>query len=104
MAESDSFGLLGEVSVNEPQEIYTIDDVLGDDALGLLDDGATVEADPNDIFRLTHVSKPIDMPDHIAKRKQCKEFEQFEPLFKQIHADLIAKKKVTRSFTSERCV
>lgn len=102
LAELDAFNLLGEVEVPEPKEINTIDDVLEDDVLGLLGDNDSDEADPNDIFQLTNVPKSIDMPDHIAKRKPCKEFEQFEPLFKRIHADLASKEKIMKPFTSER--
>lgn len=102
LTEFDVFGLLADVKLPEVKEINNVDDVLQEDPLGLLNDNIFEEADPNEIFTLKNVSKPIDKPDHIAKRKQCKEFEQFEPLFKQNHADLVSKKKVTRPFTSER--
>ena len=104
LAEFDTFHLLGDVIIPEPKEIHTIDDVLEGDALGLLGNGNgwSAEAEPDDIFTLKNIPKSIDMPDYIAKRKPCNEFEQFEPLFKQNHADLVSKKKVTRQFTSER--
>ncbi|MCD4719633.1 MAG: GIY-YIG nuclease family protein [Desulfobacula sp.] len=84
------------------KEINTIVDVLEDDALGLLGGEVSGEADPNDIFTLRNVPKPIDMPEYIAKRKPCDKFEQFEPLFKQNHVCLASKKKILRPFTSER--
>ena len=99
LSEYDALNLLGDVTIPEPKEINTIDDVLGDDVLGLLGGN---EADPNDIFTIKHIPKSIDMPDHIARRKPCKEFDQFEPLFKQNHADLKSGKKVLKAFTSER--
>ena len=102
LAEFDTFNLLANVKPPEPKELNTIDDVLEDDAIGLIGDDVSNEADPNDIFTLRNVPKSINMPEHIAKRKPCEEFEQFEPLFKRIHADLASKKKVMRSFTSER--
>lgn len=102
LAECDTFHLLDDVSMPEPQEIHTIDDVLEGDALGLLGNGVSAEADPDDIFTLKNIPKSIDMPDYIAKRKPCEGFEQFEPLFKQNQADLASRKKVTRPFTSER--
>jgi len=101
LAEFDAFKLLGEVVMPEPKEINTIDDVLEDDALGLLGENISDEADPNDIFTLKNVPKSINMPDHIAKRKPCKEFDQFAPLFKRYHADLKSGEKKTRRFTSE---
>ena len=101
LAGFDQFALLAEVSVQEQEEVYTVDDILGDDPLGLLDD-ADEETDLADIFRLVNVPKSVAAPDFIAKRKQCKEFAQFEPLFKQVHADLLTKKATTRPFTSGR--
>jgi len=97
----DVFGLLDDVAEDVPVEINTIDDVLEHDTLGLLDDSETGETDPSDIFQLTHVPKSIDKPDYVAKRKKCAEFEDFESLFKKVHAELIAKKKTTIPFTSE---
>ncbi len=102
LAELDTFDLLGTMTVEEPKDIYSIDDVLRDDSLGLLGDESAAEEDGDDIFTLKHVARSIDMPDLIAKRKPCKEFNQFEPLFKSVHAELVLKKKVTRPFTSER--
>ncbi|MCP4266835.1 MAG: GIY-YIG nuclease family protein [Candidatus Brocadiaceae bacterium] len=102
LTKFDIFNLLSDVIISEPKEINTIDDVLEGDALGLLGGGISDEADPNDIFTLRNVPKSIEMPDHIAKRKPCKGFDQFEPLFRQNHADLASKKKTMRSFISER--
>lgn len=102
LAEYDVFKLLDDVQHPEPKEINSIDDVLEDDALGLLGGDISDETDPNDIFTLRNVPKTIDMPDHIAKRQPCKEFEQFEPLFKQVHAELASREKVIRPFKSEK--
>ncbi len=102
LADFDTFNLLDNVKKTEPKEINAIDDVLEDDVLGLLDGDVPEEADPNDIFTLKNIPKTIDMPDHIAKRKPCEEFEQFEPLFKRIHADLASRKKVSTRFNSEK--
>ena len=102
LAKFDAFGLLVEVKMPEQKEISTIDDVLQDDALGLLGDDLSSESDSDDIFTLKNVTKSIVMPDHIAKRKPCAEFEKFEPLFKKNHADLVFKEKVMVPFTSER--
>lgn len=89
------------VDVPQPEDIETVDDILEHDVFGLLDDVSTDEADPNEIFKLKNVRKPTKMPDHVAKRKPCKEFDQFEPLFKQYQAELASGKKVLRRFTSE---
>lgn len=102
LAEFDAFNLLANVKHPEPKELNTIDDILEDDTLGLLGSDVADEADPNDIFTLRNVPKSINMPDHIATRKPCEEFEQFEPLFKQNHADLASGGKIMIPFTSER--
>lgn len=96
LAEYDEFALLGEPENVEPVELNTVEDVLEHDTLGLLDDSA------EGIFTLTHVSKPVDRPEYVARRKKCEEFDQFELLFKAIHAGLKSKEKVTRPFKSER--
>ena len=85
--EYDEFNLLGEVTVADPAAIETIDDVLGGDILGLLGD-APSEGDPEDIFVLRNVPEVQSKPDYVAKRKACAEFDQFEPLFKHVHAQL----------------
>jgi len=64
LAEFDTFNLLANVKHPEPKELNTIDDVLEDDALGLIGGDVSDEADPNDIFILRNVPKSINMPDH----------------------------------------
>ncbi len=102
LAEYDTHGLLSDVVAFEPKEINTIDDVLGDDVLGLLDSDLSGESDPIDIFKLRNVPKSIEMPDHIARRKPCQDFERFEQLFTQCHADLVSGNKELRKFTGEQ--
>lgn len=82
-------------------EINSVEDILADDILGLLDPN-NEEAIAADIFTLKNVSKPAAKPDHVAKREPCKEFDKFEPLFKQANADLKSGIKKTVGFKSER--
>lgn len=98
----DEFNLLAVSKLAEIKSISSVDDILGSDALGVLDDEISEAAHAESIFTLTHVKAAPKMPDYIAKRKPCKEFAQFEPLFKAIHADLSTRKKVTRPFNSEK--
>lgn len=66
----------------EPEPPGSIEEAADDDPLGLLDG-------PADIYALRNVPKePAAQPDKIAQRKPCKDFEQFEPLFKQCHAEI----------------
>jgi hypothetical protein len=80
LAEADKFNLLKI----EKKEINSLEDIFADDSLGLLDDG------PEDIFNLKHVKK-IDeraAADFVARRKPCKDFKKYEPLFQELKNDL----------------
>jgi len=92
LLDLDEFGLL--VPVKKPE---SIDDILEGDALNLL--GGDNE---DSIFNLRHVPQNIESPDYIANREPCKDFDRFEPLFKQCHADLQSKKRVLRPFVNEQ--
>ena len=100
LKEHDEHYLLGDVVIPDPAAIETIDDVLSGDALGLL--GDPPEDDPESIFVLKHVTKSSpNKADHIARRKACKEFDQFEPLFIEQHALMKSGMRVTVPFKSE---
>jgi hypothetical protein len=94
----DEHNLLPE-AVIEPEEekVYdSLEDIFGDDDLGLLSD------DPNSIFTLKNVPKNIEKPSSIAQRKRCKNFEEFEPLFKKCHQDLNSGEMVQQKFSGEQ--
>lgn len=59
----------------------TLDDILADDELDLLSDGA-------DIFTLKNIPKEIAKTDFIARRKSCPNFEEYEEIFKKCQQDL----------------
>ena len=95
LQEVDEFKLLTFVQPAKP--ITSVADIFKDDSLGLLDDEVA------SIFELKHVPViPKDMPDKIAQRKRCQDFDQFEHLFKQCHADLAAGVREARGFTGEQ--
>lgn len=85
----DTHGLLGK-------PVESVGEIFEDDDIGLL--GAT----DDDIFNLRHVPATIAMPDKIAQRKPCEDFEQFEPLFKQCFEELAAGVREMRAFTGEQ--
>ncbi len=97
MVAYDDLNLLDGCCVKEELEIYTTTDVLEHDPLGLLDDDPS-----NDILTLRNVKKSPNMPELVAKRKKCEEFEKFESIFKQHQAALKLKKKTTIPFKGER--
>lgn len=95
LQDVDEFKLLTFVAPAKP--ITSVADIFNDDSFGLLDNEAA------SIFDLKHVPKsPMEMPEKIAQRKRCKDFDQFEPLFKQCHAELAAGVRETRGFTGEQ--
>lgn len=74
----DEFGLLAE-----PEAPASLDDLLDGDDLGLLDDGTGIL----DISDLPQRRSP-EVGADTAQRVRAEDFEQFEPLFKQKHAEL----------------
>ncbi|MEL4177784.1 GIY-YIG nuclease family protein [Roseateles sp. PN1] len=94
LKDADEFNLLQ--FVEPPKAITSVADIFADDTLGLLDNEAA------SIFDLKNVPVPRDMPEKIAQRKRCEDFEQFEPLFKQCHAELASGVREARSFTGEQ--
>jgi hypothetical protein len=80
----------------EEAPLDSIDKILADDALGLL--GQPVDS----IFTLKHVKKTLDMPNRVAKRKKCKDFHLYEPMFKECFANLDTGDKEAVQFTGEQ--
>ncbi len=104
---SDVFNLLFESTENKvrdskpsyqrkPKKINSIDDILADDSLGILGN------DDEGLFDLKHIPKETTMPDYVAKRKPCKDFADFEHLFKTCQADLASAKRRLLPFRNEQ--
>ena len=100
LAEFDEHGLLTGDHVAQAKEPYKIDNVndVLNDPLGLLGGDSD---DPESIFVLKHIPQFQASPDHVARREKCDDFAQFEPMFKQVHADLVTGDRVMRNFKSE---
>ena len=84
----DKFGLF-EI---EKKEINSIDDILGDDSLGILGD------DSEGLFEFKHTPKDFERAraEFIGKRVKCKNFNDYEHLFKEVQNDLaLGKRKLT---------
>lgn len=82
----DKYGLLNV----EKKEINSIDDIFNDDLLGIFDDG-----EAQSLFEFKHTPREIARAeaDFVARRKPCKNFSEFEPLFKSVHQDLVSGKR-----------
>lgn len=93
LLQFDSCNLLERTVENE---IKSINDILNSDYLGILNS----EAD--NIFELKHVPKETRMPDYVASRKPCKDFENYEPFLKQCQIDIKSGKRQLRPFKNEQ--
>lgn len=79
----------------QKKEITTFEDLMEDDSLGILD------SDADSIFKFNHTPKETSMPDYIAKRSKCEDFNQFEDIFKQCQANLREGKRKLYPFKNE---
>ena len=64
------------------KEIKTVDDILDNDVLGILDD------DPENIFDIRNIPKNRVRTDFVARRKNCKNFKNYEDSFKKIQKEI----------------
>ncbi len=89
----DDHGLLAE-----PEPPTSLAEALASDDSGLLDgDG--------DLLAPTHVpsvTKKTTMPDKVASRKKCEDFEAFEGLFELCQADIRAGRRQVKPFKNEQ--
>jgi len=69
----------------EQSQSVTVEDILGDDPLDLLN----VRDSEESIYTLRYVKKNDRIrPDYISRRNVCKNFSDYEAMFQSIHADL----------------
>lgn len=79
---------------------HTEDDFSDDELLSELQE----IADGSDITKLTHVRSHAErfaVPEYIANREPCEDFEQFAPLFEQVKNDLKEGIRQTRPFNKQ---
>ena len=87
----DLKGLLKGEGVKE----ISVEDVISDDPYGLLADD-----EETDIHTLKHV-KPVERisPDHLARKKVCRDFGQFKDMFDVLQRELAAQKRRLKRYT-----
>ena len=81
LAGSDRHGLL-----KEPEPPESLEEALESDVLGLLDTD-------NGLLAPRHIPTVTSTPERIAKQTRCEDFERFEPLFVQCHAEIKSGKR-----------
>jgi hypothetical protein len=93
LGDFDRFDLLNF----KQKEINSLDDILGDDSLGLLED------DSEGLFDLKHVTKPDERAsaDFVARRQPCIDFVKYESLFKEVQKDLSTGKRKLIEFKQD---
>ncbi len=89
LAPHDTNGLL---KPEAPPE--SIGDIFSDDDFGLLDD-------PTGILTISNVPKNIKKAENIARAHKAKDFEKYEPGFKEVHAALTSGEMIRESINSE---
>ena len=87
----DEHNLLGEI-----KEINTIEDIFENDPLNILD-----VSDEDELFDIKSFKLEKNKTDFVARRKTCKDFEKFRPLFEGIHQDLRQNKRKLLDFTEK---
>jgi hypothetical protein len=89
----DIYGLLDFT----PKEITSLDDVINDDILGILD------KDDTGLFDLKHVTKFTEREnaDFVARRKPCRDFIKYESLFKEVQIHLNSGKRKLIGFKQD---
>lgn len=93
LKEYDVYGFLNL----KPTEFNSFEDIFNNDSFGLLSD------DSENIFTLKHVPNDSERAstDFVAKRKPCKNFAEYEPLFKACQKDLKESRRKIIPFTEK---
>ena len=90
------FDLYDLLDAKETKSV-TIEDILCDDPLGILDGEET-----QDIYRLTHVQPSERIrPDYIARRVVCKDFDKYKKIFEEVQEDLKTRKRKLSEYHRE---
>lgn len=87
----DDQNLLGTV-----KEINSIEDIFENDPLNILD-----VSDEEELFDIKNFRLEKNKTDFVARRKPCKDFEKFRPLFENTHEDLRQGKRILLDFTEK---
>ena len=85
---------------NKPKEINSIDDLLSDDSMNILG------GDDAGLFDFKHTPKDYERAktDFVARRKPCKDFDKYEPLFKEVQKDLANGKRKLIEFKKDNLI
>lgn len=96
LASVDKYNLLQSVK----QEINSIEDIFNDSTFNLL------STESEGLFDFKHTPKEYERAsaEFVARRKPCKDFEKYEPLFNEIQKDLASNKRKLIDFAQRNLV
>lgn len=99
LKESDVYNVLQSSPEYKKKstELNSIEDILGDDSLGILG------GDDANLFDFKHTPKQDEREsaDFVARRKPCKDFDKYEATFKEVQQDLASGKRNLIPFKQE---
>ncbi len=87
----DEYNLLGEI-----KDIETIEDIFENDSSNILD-----ISDEEELFDIKNFKLEKNRTDFVARRRTCKDFKKFRPMFETIHKDLKEQKRKLLEFTEK---
>lgn len=78
----------------EKQDFDSLDDILADDSALFGDEGQTINSKLFDTRKLNKIKREQEnQPERVSQRHHMDGFEKYEPLFKQVQADLASGKR-----------
>ena len=91
---TDGYIALENKVKEEKQDFDSLDDVLADDSALFGDEEQTINSKLFDTRKLNEIKrKQENQPERVSQRHHMDGFEKYEPLFKQVQADLAAGKR-----------
>jgi len=102
LLELDTHNLLKNVKAPEPIVIETVDDIFNTDPLGLLSGINDQDNNEPNIFDLGNLPlKSRAETDFMAKRKPCKDFDNYKEQFVTVHKEILESKRKLRKFNDK---
>lgn len=96
--ESHSLSLEDKVK-QEKQDFTSLDDILGDDSALFANDQQTINSKLFDTKKLHEIKREQEnQPEKVSQRHHMDDFAKYQPLFKQVQADIASGKRQLRPF------
>lgn len=94
LSSTDSHVSLENKVKKEKQDFDSLDDILSDDSALFGDEGQAINSKLFDTRKLNEIKREQEnQPERVSQRRHMDGFEKYEPLFKQVQAELAAGKR-----------